>query len=281
VERSRFSLEQSQIRRDETLQIDLPREDETLREQLKRTTLALEKARNALDLTLNEKRISLEKEKREYERAQQQLEKLQQDRQKMELRAPADGVVYYGRNVDGKWPGISSMTNQLRPFGKVTGNDVLVTIVRRRPMHIRATVPEKDLQHVQPGVRASSTPTARSDQKVDGVVMAISNVPVADGEYAGRISAPLGNDQQALMPGMTCKVRLVPYEKAEAITIPPAALQTEPTDDSKHFVTVVEDDEQRKQSVTVGKRTDSRVEILSGLQAGDRVLLSAPNEEGS
>jgi multidrug efflux pump subunit AcrA (membrane-fusion protein) len=142
-------------------------------------------------------------------------------------------------------------------------------------------VPEKDLQHVQPGVRASSTPTARSDQKVDGVVMAISNVPVADGEYAGRISAPLGNDQQALMPGMTCKVRLVPYEKAEAITIPPAALQTEPTDDSKHFVTVVEDDEQRKQSVTVGKRTDSRVEILSGLQAGDRVLLSAPNEEGS
>ena len=61
------------------------------------------------------------------------------------------------------------------------------------------------------------------------------------------------------MPGMTCKVKLVPFEKKDAITVPAGAVQTDEEDDAKHYVYVVgEEDKSTKREVTVGKRTDGR-----------------------
>ena len=42
---------------------------------------------------------------------------------------------------------------------------------------------------------------------------------------------------------------------------------------------VPEEGKQRKQSVTIGKKTEEKVEILDGLVAGDKVLKEYPKDK--
>ena len=62
---------------------------------------------------------------------------------------------------------------------------------------------------------------------------------------------------------MTCKVTLVSYENKEALTIPPKHLKTDEADKDKHYVYLLrKKGKPKKQSVTVGKRTATKVERL-------------------
>ena len=58
----------------------------------------------------------------------------------MVVKSPADGIVYYGRCVRGKWSGMGS-----EPFRRGAGiapNEVFMTVVQPRPMLVRVTVAE-------------------------------------------------------------------------------------------------------------------------------------------
>jgi membrane fusion protein (multidrug efflux system) len=79
---------------------------------------------------------------------------------------------------------------------------------------------------------------------------------------------------------MACKVKLVPYVKADALSVPSKAVINDDLDDQKQYVYVLEKDGKAvKCPVTVGKKTDKQVEILSGLDEGAQVLLEAPKDQ--
>ena len=82
------------------------------------------------------------------------------------------------------------------------------------------------------------------------------------------------------MPGMTCKVKLTPYLKQDALTVPPTAVVTDELDEEKQTVQVLEKDGTTKsRPVTVGRKTDKQVEILKGLSEGDKVVIE-PKKQG-
>ena len=93
----------------------------------------------------------------------------------------------------------------------------------------------------------------------------------------GRINVALGKGADLLMPGMTCKVKLVAYFQKEALTIPPGFLKTDQFDDRKVYVYVLgKDGKPEKRFVTTGKRTDKAAEILKGLAEGDKLSTKGP-----
>ena len=59
VESGEFSLKDAQLRRDQTLNVDLPRQEQQVRDKAVKLTIDLEKARALLPLNLNQKRVSL------------------------------------------------------------------------------------------------------------------------------------------------------------------------------------------------------------------------------
>ena len=75
------------------------------------------------------------------------------DRKSMAVESPADGYVYYGRCTRGKWPGVDAMASQLQEGGKLTPNNVFMTIVSPRPLRVRADVAEKDLYRLAKGLQ--------------------------------------------------------------------------------------------------------------------------------
>ncbi|MEN6449856.1 MAG: hypothetical protein ABFC96_05130, partial [Thermoguttaceae bacterium] len=85
-----------------------------------------------------------------------------------------------------------------------------------------------------------------------------------------------------LRPGMTCKLKLVPYRKADAICVPPKALITDEEDEHKQSVQVLDKDGKiATRSVTVGRKTDKDVEILKGLEEGEKVVLEPKTDDKS
>ena len=280
VEQSKLYLEQAKLRYEETLKIRMPRYEESMEYSDQLLALATGKAKTSLPLTLEQQRLELEKAKVQRERSDEKFKKLLDDQKLMTVEAPVGGVVYYGKCVDGKWTTGAAAAGKLKPGKAVTANDPFMTIVGTRPMVLLATVSEKDLQWIKPGLKGSARPTAYPDLRAPVSVSEINGIPTAAGSFAATLRVTLDTEAECLMPGMTCKVKLVPYQKMRTLTVPLSALKTDEIDDTKHYVQlVVENAKPKKQPVKVGKRSGDMAEILDGLVAGDNVLKEYPKDK--
>jgi len=76
-------------------------------------------------------------------------------------------------------------------------------------------------------------------------------------------------DDTPLKPGMSVEANIITREKADALLVPADAVQG-------NMVYVVNDDRVHKREVEVGIRGTRNVEILSGIDAGTRVVSPIP-----
>jgi len=280
VERAKFMVQQVQIMHDQALKLTIPRTEEQVNDAARRKSLEWEKNKIGLPLALQKQRLELEKLREQRSRSEDRLNRLLADRQSMTVKSPADGIVYYGKCVRGKFSDSTMLAENLRPHGSVQANQVVMTVVEPRPMFVRAAAAEERLHYLRPGLKGTATPVGYPDQKLAVTVDRVSDVPASPGSFDARLKVALDKKAKGLMPGMACKVKLVPYLKKDALTVPPKAVMTDELDEQKHYVYVPEKDgKPQKRPVTLGEKTDKQVEILKGLAEGDKVLLEAPQEE--
>jgi multidrug resistance efflux pump len=276
VEMSKFYLTMSENRVNDLMKVLLPRQEQMMKDSTERTGITLEKARTTLPLNLSQKRLALAKARYESDKAADRLAKLKRDRNLFHVTAPADGIVYYGKCVRGQWPTTSQVAGRMVRGGNLQAEEVLLSIVNPTSLFVRATVEEKDLPHVRAGQKGKVTPTSAPDTKCQAKVEHVTSVPVSPGQFEAKIALDASSGS-GVMPGMSCTVKLVPYQKSDAIAVPVAAVHTEELDDDKHFVyQPSKDGKPEKRSVTVGKTSSGKMEILAGLQEGDEILLEKP-----
>lgn len=274
LERAKFSAEVAKINHDFALKFDIPRKEEQVEESTRRSVLNREKSEAKLPLTLEKQRLDLEKLREQWRKSEEKLGKLLADRKGMTVRSPTNGIVYYGRFTRGKPADSSAMEKTLRPHGTVHPNQVVMTVVSPRPMRIRATIPEKYLHDLRPGLKGTAVPTGYPDLDLPVEVDRIGDIPIAPEKFDGWLKVHLKGKSKLLMPGMTCKIKLVPYLKRDAILVPPKVIVADELDDRKRSVQVLgEDGKPKTRPVTVGRRTDKQVEILKGLKEGEKVVL--------
>ena len=98
-------------------------------------------------------------------------------------------------------------------------------------------------------------------------------------DYSGKVIDPLNRTfrvevsmkgQSAdLHPNQVAVLKITDYRSADAITLPISVVQTTP---EGSYVFVVNGNKAEKRMVTTGQQYQSRMEILSGLQSGERVV---------
>ena len=278
VEAAKFSYEAAKIEHEDQLKRDLPRADERVEEATKRINITAERTRVVLPATLEKQRLDLEKLRVARARSEDRLTKLQADRESMTVKAPIDGVVYYGSCDRGKWS--ASTGEELRRGATVMPNKVFMTVVQARPLSVRVSISEKQLPNVRAGMKATLKPAALPDTRLDAILERVGSVPLTGNNFDGRLTVALSDKAEALMPGMTCEVKVLAYDKKDVLTIPPAALGTDEQDDQKQFVMLVDKDgKSKRQPVKVGKKNDKQVEITSGLKDGEQILPEAPKDK--
>lgn len=132
---------------------------------------------------------------------------------------------------------------------------------------ITATVDERDIVRVHPGQVALLSTDALPGKVIRGRVTEIT--PGGDpGQRAFRVR--IGLDRGADLPfGLTLEVNLVTRARARALLVPADAVT-----DGKAWL--VRDGRARQVAVHTGIAGTEKVEIVSGLSAGDRVILHPP-----
>jgi multidrug resistance efflux pump len=279
VERAEFYLKSTELRTAQTLETDLPREEQQLVQAAQRADNALAKSAVALPIQLEKQQIEREKQLVEDQRTRDKLAKLQRDRETMDVRAPADGIVYYGKWTRGKWSGADSAASQLEEGGKLSPHAVFMTIVNRRPLRIRVEVPEKELHRLQTGVTGKAVPTGYPGLELPASIQQVSPVPVSSGTFDAQVQVALGDDAKAVVPGMGCQLTFVVYDKQDALTVPPAAVFEDEADGKRNVVYVKQQDAApQKRKIVVGEKTEKKWEVLEGLQEGDVILMTKPDK---
>ena len=281
VEAAHFQLEVAQIEQEKALKIELPRREETLKEAAARQNVLYEKARSALPMAVMKLKLDTEKLKVDRGKSLEKLEKLKRDLAAMTVKAPMDGLLYFGACTLGNWPSSTELAAKLRRGGTLVANDVALTIVDPNVLVVRASVPEKQLSEVRRGVTGRATWSDSEDCRGDVRVESLSAVPIAPGKFTAVLEvANLAAKCSVMpMPGMACTVKLEAYAKKDAIAVPATAVQTDVWDELQRYVNVVGADGKREhRSVSVGRRTDNKVEILAGVKEGETILTTKPEE---
>jgi multidrug efflux pump subunit AcrA (membrane-fusion protein) len=270
VESAEFGLRTATTKRDQTLKVDLPRQEQSDRDAAAKQGLSLEKAKSSLPLTLSQKRLAAAKLRYEHDKGNERLANLKKDREGMTVRSPADGVLYHGKCVHGAWNS-ATVTPKLQRSGTLTADEVFMTVVKTRPLVVEATVDEKDLHWVKTGMKGTAVPAGFPDLRLPVELAHLSAVPQSAGSFAAVFKVDAARAPEAIVPGMACTVKLVAYRNDTALTLPSSAVFSD--DDEEHHVYRPGGD---KVPVQVGKTANDRTEVLGGLKEGDEVLASKP-----
>lgn len=94
-----------------------------------------------------------------------------------------------------------------------------------------------------------------------------------------KIEADLSGDNSDYHPNMVSVLRIVDYTNPNAIVVPVNAVQTV-NNENFVYTAIIEGNKSiaRKVKVSTGLSYDGKIEILSGLQANDKVVVSGQNE---
>ena len=273
VEFAEFGLETSKQNSELSLKTSIPREYESLKNLKRDQDLALTLAEQTLPKTLAKKKFDFEKSKRDQKKADKKLADLKRDLELAVVRAPMDGIVYYGACESGKWPNGAALARKLVPSGKLQANEIFITLVNPEKLMLRSVVPESDLGQVKRGMEGKAAPVFAPDKKLTVKVDELGDVPLPGGGFEAKFSIEKDDDAR-LMPGMNCKVSFGEAKKGDTLLVPKDAVFTE---GKQGYVFVAKGDgKPEKRKVKTGDSDGKMIQILSGVSEGDKILLQKP-----
>ena len=202
---------------------------------------------------VNRLRGAVENERIERDRNLGTLEdackKLEAQMKNSEIRAPMDGLLTAVQTIDGE---LVAEGNQL-------------FTVSSRKNYVRGEVNEEDVGEVKPGMKATVQLYAYQTQSFSAHVSSVQ--PAADPETQ-RYTIVLEMDKPPdnLMSGMTGEMNIITGTHENAVLVPTRALLVDQALIVKHGIVA-------RRTVKVGFRTLDFTEALSGVAAGDHVVV--------
>ncbi|MEO8380964.1 MAG: efflux RND transporter periplasmic adaptor subunit [Acidobacteriota bacterium] len=144
-------------------------------------------------------------------------------------------------------------------------------IVKINPLRLRADVPERDATAVRAGQTVRLTVDGVSREYTGRVTRLAPSITERTRVLA--VEADIPNDGM-LRAGSFARATIVTNATEPALTVPAAAIVKFAGIEK---VVVIKKGKAAEKPVTTGRRTGAYVEILSGLEAGDEVVLSPVN----
>jgi HlyD family secretion protein len=171
-----------------------------------------------------------------------------------EIRSPIDGVI---------------ADRPLYPGEMAAAGTPLLTVMDTSQVIARAHIPQADAALLKVGDQATIA-VPGEDQPVTGKITVVS--PALDpNSTTVEVWVQAQNADQRLKPGTSVQVSMLAQTIPDALVIPAAALLTA-QDGTTSVMQVSADDHAHQKNVRVGIRQGDTVQIVEGLQAGDRVV---------
>lgn len=196
--------------------------------------------------------IQLLTAKANYESSQKNYEALLAQRNMYTIKSPISGTV----DAVGIKPGDATGPGM---FG--------IRVVSFEKLKVLTTLGENYIGKVKQGDKAKLIFSETGDTittKLDYVARSVDPV-----SRAFNVEVWLGNNKK-VSPNMSCRMQIVNYSDDDALTVPVSAIQK--TSDGE-MVYVADNGKAKAVAVKTGRNSNGMVEILEGLQAGDKVIV--------
>lgn len=209
--------------------------------------------------------------------AQKAYEVACEQRSKANIVAPITGKVFFSSGSAGisalsAGGGAAVSSGKLEPGAAVSPASPIFTIVDLNAVIFSAEIDEADIDRVREGVKASvsldSFAGTSFETSISAVGLAAQTTSTGGTVFIAEL--PLVNTGRQIRVGMKGDATLQVSEVEDALTIPVEALFLQ---SGAAFVYRVVNDTLVRADVTVGVTTETQIEILSGVKAGDVVAL--------
>lgn len=183
------------------------------------------------------------------------------------IRAPFDGTVLT-KNAE--------VGEIVAPFGgSTTSKTAVVTIADMNSLLVEADVSESNIEKIIEGQDCEIMLDAYPEKSYQGYVFKI--VPTADRSKATvMVKVGFKNYDSRVLPEMSAKVSFFtePIDTSISnqkpmLVIPASSVRNE---NGKSYVFTVSDDKALKNEIVIGQKLGSYVEVLSGLQSGQKII---------
>ncbi len=150
----------------------------------------------------------------------------------------------------------------------VAPKDEILTIVQMDPLELEFYIPENWAGKIRQGSPIQFLVKAFSEEKFSATLQFIS--PTADPATRNvKMKALVQNPNYRLKPGFFAEVTIQTGGNPNALIVPESAILSQ---EGKNYVYVVLNGVAQRREAETGIRLDGKVEILKGIQRGDRVV---------
>lgn len=204
-----------------------------------------------------------------------QLTKLERMIAACTMRATSPGIVIYGSSADW-W---QKRGDPIEVGDSVHKGQKIFTIPNSDVMGVELRVHESSVNLVKPGQKATITVEAYPDIALEGKVLKVAPLPdpphgwfdPSVKVYTTQITIDGAHD--ILKPGMSAKVEVLIEQLKNVLIIP---IQVVANREGKKICYVATPQGSKQRQVQTGSFNDTYVHIISGLEAGEQVLLIPP-----
>lgn len=176
-------------------------------------------------------------------------------KQNMQLTSPMSGIVAE-RNYDD---------------GDMYGAKPIATIMQMQPVKISINIPETYYPQVKKGMPVNIKLDTYGERIFSGSIYLIH--PTIDNlTHSFTIEVTIPNNDLAVRPGMFARVELN-FGKKSQVLIPDLAVQKQ-EGSNERYVFTIDNNTASRRVVQLGRRVGNKIEILSGVNAGEQVVVA-------
>jgi len=262
LERARRDVEQGEVyvrfaKRDNELfkAIRAPNESRRIADQAKYAKLDLESTQLQRKLGEIRSELDMARAERELRELERRLSNMEGDAKRLRVTAPADGFLVLK---------VTRVGERLQP-----GQDI-AEVADISAVRVRGSIVADAIRFVRPGDSLEAWFPARPDLRAEATVDEIVSIGSPDGEGATfPFVATLRGADPAVLPGLEARL-LVRGSASERVLVPSSAIKR---DKGRYTVKVPSGDAEAEREVRIGLSDGKKTEVLSGLAAGDKVLV--------
>ncbi len=224
---------------------------------------SLDNAKASLDQAQKNMDTSLRTAQASYDNAKIAADTAQRNLDKASIVAPFDGII--------------SVVNF--NAGDTAGTGTAVSIVDLNNLQVKVTIAEVDMPRIKVGDTAQITLDAVTGQTYSAKVIGVSPVgTVTQGVVNYPVIVAVGNSGGGIKPGMTANLAIEVDRRDNVLLVPTRAVRTQ---GNQKTVTVLYKGQNIQVPIGTGLSNDTSIEVTSGLQEGDQVVLNQTTTTGS
>jgi len=225
--------------------------------------------------SLAQAEVRLESSQARYELQKERVEKLRGEIAACTIRAPSPGIVIYGTSAD--WE--QRREDPIEVGDQVRRGQKIFSIPNSNLMGVQLRVHEAWVNMVKPGQKAKITVEAHPDTPFKGKVTSVSPLPdpprgwLDPGRKVYTTQVTISGSHDIIKPGMSAKVEILADHLYDVVIVP---VQVVANRGGRKVCYIDTGGTPEEREVQTGAFNDIFVEIVSGVEVGENVLLSPP-----